>query len=213
MARTALAISAASPMRRCGSRPPRDLLLVDLLDLGDHVGADDAGADLEDLHVFGGQALRVERHRHAEAGLRHAVLRAVHRRRVAADGGDEDDAAAALLDHPVGRFLREEVRALEVGGEQFVEALLGGFEHVAALAGRDAGVVDEQVEPPEARAGVFDDRIAVRGRADVALEDLRAAFGGERLGGVAAAAIGGDDPCGCGRARARCRGRCRGWLR
>src|SRR5450759_4119952 len=46
-----------------------DLLVVRLFYLSDHVGADDAGADLEDLDAHLRQALRIERHGHAEGGL------------------------------------------------------------------------------------------------------------------------------------------------
>src|SRR5450759_5331256 len=72
-----------------------DLLVVRLFHLGDHVGADDAGADLEDLDAHLRQALRIERHGHAEGGLGDAILAAVHAGGVGGNRSDEGDPALA----------------------------------------------------------------------------------------------------------------------
>src|SRR5690606_8730421 len=88
----------------------------------------------------------------------------------------------------------EEVRPLEVDAEHPVEALLGGVEEVAALAGADARVVDEEVEPAERAAHGLDEALAVICRAHVGgdVEHLGAegAEGVERLAhlGLGAAA-------------------------
>ena len=66
---------------------------------------------------------------------------------------DEDDAAVALLRHPARGLLSQEVRALEVGGDEFVEALFGGIQKVTAFARRHAGVIHQKVETSQPLAG------------------------------------------------------------
>src|SRR5690606_1731103 len=184
-----------------------DETVVLLGDAGRHVAPDDAGADLVDgdalLAEAGGPELR--RHRHPR--LRDAVLAAVRRDHRRGDRADVDDGAAeavvsaALLDHPIGDGLCEEIRPLEVDAEHPVEALLGGVEEVTALARADAGVVDEQVEPAELAAHGLDEALAVGGLAHVGrdVEHLGAegAEGVERLAHLrlgAAAAEGEVEP-------------------
>ena len=91
------------------------------------------------------------------------------------------------------------MRALEICPDQFVEALLTGFEHIGALALADAGVVDQQIEPFEALPRVGDEGGAIGGGGDVARENIRARLGAEALGGVAASAVGSDDAVSSGK--------------
>ena len=63
--------------------------------------------------------------------------------------------------HPAGGGLGQEVRPFEVRGDQLVEALFGGFEKVAALARRHAGVIDQDVERVEALPRERDQRLAI----------------------------------------------------
>ena len=58
----------------------------------------------------------------------------------------------AALHHPARRLLGQEMRPFQVGRDQLVEALFGGFQKVAALARRHAGVVHQQIQVAEALA-------------------------------------------------------------
>src|SRR4051812_47561703 len=109
---------------------------------------------------------------------------------VGRDGRDEDDPAASLLQHPFRGKLRQEMRALEVHADQLVEAGFGGFDDIAPLALADAGVIDQQVEPFEARAGMADQRLAIGGGGDIAGEDVGAGFGLQAFGRVATSPVG-----------------------
>ena len=48
--------------------------------------------------------------------------------------------------HPAGGLLGQEMGPLRFVRDQLVEAFLGGFEQIAALARGHAGVVDQQIE-------------------------------------------------------------------
>ena len=78
--------------------------------------------------------------------------------------------------HPAGGLLGEEVRPLQVGRDQLVEALFGGLQQVAALARPHAGIVHQKVEVLEALAGKAQKRGAVLGGGHVAGEDFAAGF-------------------------------------
>jgi hypothetical protein len=64
-----------------GEKPPGDFFVVYLFDLGDHVRADDAGLDFENLNALVGQPLRENHAGHAFTRLRDAVFRPVDRSR------------------------------------------------------------------------------------------------------------------------------------
>lgn len=65
-----------------GEEAAGDFFVVDLFHFGDHVGADDAGLDFENLNAFRGQTLGVDEAGHADACFGDAVFGAV-------DGGGE----------------------------------------------------------------------------------------------------------------------------
>src|SRR5256885_4564069 len=75
-----------SALRRETARNP---VLINLFDFRDHVGADNAGLDFENLNPGGGEALRIYEARHALAGLRDAVFRPIYRRREGRNGRHE----------------------------------------------------------------------------------------------------------------------------
>src|SRR4051794_28077343 len=182
-----------------GKEAGGDSFVIDLLDFGDHVGADNAGLDLEHLDAFGREPLGVNQPRHTDTRFRDAIFGAIDRGGKRGDGGDEDDAAPPLLgtilfQHPVGGKLGEEMRALQVGVDQFVKALFGRLEHVTTLTGCNAGVVDEKIETfGKCGAGEGDESGAIGGSAYIATEDLASRFGPKALGLLAASEVGGDD--------------------
>ena len=96
--------------------------------------------------------------------------------------------------HPAGRLLGEEVRTFEVGRDQFVEALFGGVEQIAALARGHAGVVHQQVELFKTLAGEGEQRRAIVAAADVALKDLAAGLVVQGIRRVLTPAISGNHP-------------------
>jgi hypothetical protein len=58
-----------------------------------------------------------------------------------------------LTDHPLSGSLGEEKRSLEIGGNQFVEAVFLGFENVGPSARGNSSIVDEDIQPAK---GFFD---------------------------------------------------------
>ncbi len=66
-----------------------------------------------------------------------------------------------------GDELGEEVGALEVDAEDFVEDVLGGFGDVCADARGDAGVVDEGVDAAEGGEGFLIELVAAGIGSDV----------------------------------------------
>src|ERR1019366_2650684 len=151
-------------------------------------------ADLEDLDAHLRQALRIERHGHAQGGLGDAILAAVHAGGVGGNRGDEGDAAFAGLGHPARRLLGEEVGALQVGRDQLVEALFGGLQQVASLARGHAGVVDQQVEFLKPLAGEGEQPSAILAAGDLALKNLAAGRLAQGIRRVLTPAPGGNHP-------------------
>ncbi len=48
-----------------------------------------------------------------------------------------------------GDALGEKIRAAQVRSDEFVEALFAGLKDIGANAGRDSGIVDQNVQPSE----------------------------------------------------------------
>ena len=132
----------------------------------------------------------------------HTVIEAVAQHMQQRLGDRVDDALVGFgggaLDHQPRALLRQKIRALQVGADQFVEALFGGFEEVAALARSDTSIVDEKVEALEVLAGEAHQGIPVVVESDVALDDFAAGLIAQALSGVAAAAVSGDYGVGLG---------------
>ena len=97
------------------------------------------------------------------------------------------------------------MRALEVRGDQLVEALLGGIEQVAPFAGGHPALLTEQVKLVPSLAGEGDEGFAVVAAGDVALKNLAADFGAQAFRGVLAAAVGRNDLMGFRRSVAMAR--------
>jgi 1-hydroxy-2-methyl-2-(E)-butenyl 4-diphosphate synthase len=160
-----------------------DQLVVFLLHRPGHVRGDDAGADFIDVNAVLGQARGEQWREHGERGLRDAILPAVNRGGIGADGRDGDDlgfgegsrdACSALFDHPSRGELRQEVWALDIDIHEPVEAFLSGFENIGAFDGRHAGVVDEHVQPAKFLPREIDELLSIRARRDVRLANLGA---------------------------------------
>ena len=170
----------------------RYLFVINRFDFGDHVGADDAGLDLEDEDLVWGEAGGEGLSGHGEAGFRDAVVGTVDAAGEGRDGGDEDDTALLLFKHELGYGLGKEVGAFEIGGDEFVEAIGGGIEDVVTLAGSDAGVIDEEIDAPEFFDCEAEEGGAVLWGGNIALDDFGTGFGLEGLRGFVVAAVGGD---------------------
>ena len=54
-----------------------------------------------------------------------------------------------LANHPRGDALGQKIRPAKIGRDQLVEALFAGLEDIGANARRDAGVVDQNIQPAE----------------------------------------------------------------
>jgi hypothetical protein len=152
--------------------------VVFVLHAGGHVGGHDAGAEFEDLDAGVGEADGPELRGHGEAGLGDAVFAAVDRGGVGREGSDEEELVAAGeaglagVGEPVaGGELGEEVGALEIDADDFVEDFLGGFGDVGADAGGDAGVVDEGVEVAVGGERGVEEALAVGGESDVSTDE------------------------------------------
>lgn len=78
----------------------------------------------------------------------------------------------------VGDELGEEVGALEVDAEDFVEDVLGGFGDICADARGDAGVVDEGVDAAEGGEGFLIELVAAGIGTDVSGDGDEALVGG-----------------------------------
>ena len=114
------------------------------------------------------QPHREQPRRHRQPGLAHAVLAAVDRRHLRRHRRHEDDAGRERRGpragvRPVARDrLRQEVRALQVRAQHFLEAVLRRVEEIGADPRRAAGVVDERVQRAAAvTAGFRDERRAI----------------------------------------------------
>jgi hypothetical protein len=89
------------------------------------------------------------------ATLGDAVFAAIYRGELGVDGRDRDDRARRaacerrLLEHPTGDPLGQEERTAQVDVQTAIVALERDVEQVAAIKHRDAGVVDQAVEPAE----------------------------------------------------------------
>src|SRR5579871_6007350 len=171
-----------------------DLLLVDLLHLGDHVRPNHTRTNLEDLHARTGQPLRVQRYRHTQARLRDAIFSAIHGGGVGGDRSYENDAAVPLLRHPPRSRLGEKMRAFEICSNQFIEALFGRFEQVAASARRHPCIIHQEVEAFEAFAREGHQLLAVRARGQVAGKNVAAGLFPQTLGRIQPSAISTDHP-------------------
>ncbi len=121
-----------------------------------HVGGHDAGAKLDDLDAFGGEAGSPELGGHGETGFGDTVFPAVDRGGVGGDRGDEDQFIAtwekgfSWVSEPVsGGELGEEVGALEIHAKDLVEDFHFGVWEIGAFAGGDACIVDQGIEATE----------------------------------------------------------------
>src|ERR1035437_4939615 len=146
----------ADILRRAPTLDRRQTLVDQLVILRSHgtghVGPYQAGSDFIDANAMLGQARRVKGREHRQSGLGDAVIPAIHRSGISADGRDGDDLGRAatrlvLFDHPSGRKLSQEVRTFDVDSNQAVEALLARLEYIGADLRRDSGVVHEQIQP------------------------------------------------------------------
>lgn len=171
----------------------RDALFVNLLHFRDHVRADHPRTNLEDPYAMRREAGCPDRHRHTEPRLRNAVFRAIHRCRVRRDRCNENDSPRAAFHHLARGELGQEVRTFQIDGDQLVEAFLACFEHVLALARRDAGVVDQEVDAAELLFRESDEPRAIVSRGDIARENRATGFFAQRFSSVEPAAIGGYD--------------------
>ena len=152
-----------------------DQFVVLILHAGRHIGRHDAGAKFDDLNAVGGESGGPELGGHGEAGLGDTVFATVDGGGVGGDRGDEDQLIATRekgfsgVSQPVtGGKLTEEVGALEVDVDDFIENVFFGVREVGSFAGGDARVVDQGIEATEA----FEN----------SLHQAGAIFGGAELG-------------------------------
>src|SRR5205807_10041353 len=94
--------------------------------------------------------------------------------------------------HPFRNALVQEVRSLEVGGDEFVEALFGSVQQIATLARRHAGIVHQQVERWIAFACKCKERGPIGRAPDVTLKNVAAGLRLQRLRGVFSPAVSSD---------------------
>ena len=167
-----------------------DELLVLFVYAGGHIRHDDARTDLEHRDAVLREPVGKQLSRHRDARPGNAVFTAVDRGGVRRHRGDVHNARPVVLevfllqlDHPVGRRLTHEERALEVDVHQAVEALLGGFEDAEAHLGRDTGVVHQHIQTAVTLDDGIEQALAVLGSGDV-------------TGDIGAADALGGEPCG-----------------
>jgi hypothetical protein len=121
-----------------------------------------------------GQAMRPQLRGHCDARFADAVVAAVDRglgcayRRDIYDDAAECRIGCALVDHPSGDKLREEVRAFEIDPNDAVEASLRRFQDIGAHRWRDAGVIHKHVKPAKSRANRIYDGLPICRNGDVA---------------------------------------------
>jgi hypothetical protein len=198
----------AGDLLRAPQAPQRDLTADAVEDLLghrlEHLRLDEARrdgvdgeADLVAVELVGllegERGLPGQRRREAEeAGLRRGVVRLADVAGLPDDRGDVDNPPRTALDHVLQRGAGHEEGAREVDGQDLVPVLVGHLED--RLVGRDAGVVDEDVQAPVVIDDLLHGAPAVLGRADVALMDgdrdlVFGELGLEGLGAFAIAAV------------------------
>src|SRR5581483_5290005 len=177
----------------------RNLLLQQLFHVGRqalrHRGIDEAGRDRvhRDLpaRVLACDRLRQADHRR----LRGRIVRLAGIPHHADDRGDINDAAEALLRHRLQDRLGAVERAVEIHLKDQVPVLLAHPQQEAVA--RDAGIVDEDVDPAPLLEDLVDHRLDVARVGDVHLEIERAAAElldrGDGLFGAPGIQIGDDD--------------------
>jgi len=121
-----------------------------------HICGDDAGTNFVDVDAIGGEARGEEGGDHGKSGFGDAIIAAIDRSGVGADGADRNDFGAitwamlfAGIQHVIGGGLREEERASEINGEQFIEAVRSGLKNIEPVTRGDARVIHEKVDPAE----------------------------------------------------------------
>ncbi|GIV15396.1 MAG: hypothetical protein KatS3mg022_0831 [Armatimonadota bacterium] len=86
--------------------------------------------------------------------------------------GTEVGILPLLFNHPAGDRLREEVRSLQVGADELLEALLAGFQNIRPHLWRNACVVHQHVQPPKTFTHRLHQLAALFGLGDVRLKIL-----------------------------------------
>ena len=81
----------------------------------------------------------------------------------------EGGVVTAPCDHLARERLRQEVRTLQVGAQQLLEAALAGVEEVGPYSRRAAGVVDEGVKGADALLHLRDEALTIRLAREVCL--------------------------------------------
>lgn len=157
-----------------GDEAVGDEVVVFFFDACGHVGGHDAGAEFDDGDSVRGEAVGPELGDHGESCFGDAVVAAVEGGDGGGEGGDEEEFVAVgeegfsgVFEPVFGDELGEEVGALEVDAEDFVEDVLGGFGDVCADARGDAGVVDEGVDAAEGGEGFLIELVAAGIGADI----------------------------------------------
>ena len=151
-----------------------DQFVVFILHAGRHIGRHHAGAKFDNLNAVGGESGGPELGGHGESGLGDAVFATVDGGGVGGDRGDEDQFVATRekgfpgVSQPVtGCKLTEEVGALEVDVDDFIENFFFGFGDIGSFAGGDARVVDQGIEASEAFENSFHQAGAIFGGAEL----------------------------------------------
>ena len=131
-----------------------------------HVGVDDSGTDLVYQDSFRCEAVGIKRREHGDAGFGHAVFPAVCAADHGGTAGDVHNHAPAavdrlLADHLLRYCLGQEHVSLGIGVQDAVETLLSHGEQVSPFLRRDAGVVDQYVDPAKSIHSLLNDAESV----------------------------------------------------
>jgi hypothetical protein len=151
-----------------------DQFVVFILHAGGHIGRHHAGAKFDNLNAVGGESGCPELGGHGESGFGDTIFSTVDRGGVGGDRGDEDQLIATRekgfpgVSQPVtGGKLTEEVGALEVDVDDFIENFFFGVREVGSFTGGDARVVDQGIEATEAFENSFHQAGTIFGGAEL----------------------------------------------
>ncbi len=185
----AAATSSAVPMRPLGIAAIADARTASPSD-GGHLGLDETGGHRVDGDVPARDLARQRLGEPDQPGLRGRVVGLTG---VADDAGDArhvDDAAESLTQHGTERGAADVKRGGEIDGDHGIPVVVGEA-HRQVVAG-DPGVVDHDVDAPERRDGLLDERPRRRfGSARSAPSATAVASWSERSAATTASALSG----------------------
>src|SRR6202163_1576566 len=165
-------------------------------DLTDHLGLDETGRDGVDRDAAARHLQREALGEPEQPGFGRRVIRLADVARLADDRADVDDAPGTALDHVLDHALDHAERAEQVDVEHVAPVVVRHLAH--RLVDGDAGVVDQEVDAPEALEHFGDDALAVFRLVDAALMHRHLAalafeLALERFGGFLTLAVPGSD--------------------